>query len=83
MSNLSPPSAGIQVDHIDHLVLTVADINTTLNFYIKVLGMREVTFGQNRKALGFGNNKFCTKRAKNMSLKLPIPLQEVLIFVSL
>lgn len=47
----------MQIDHIDHLVLTVADIEATVDFYTRVLGMQLVTFGEGRKALAFGNQK--------------------------
>ena len=47
----------MQIDHIDHLVLTVADIEKTVDFYTRVLGMQLVTFGEGRKALTFGNQK--------------------------
>ncbi|HAS3689585.1 TPA: VOC family protein, partial [Vibrio cholerae] len=30
----------MKISHLDHLVLTVADIPTTTNFYEKVLGMK-------------------------------------------
>lgn len=42
---------------IDHLVLTVEDIDVTINFYTSILGFDAVTFGDNRKALVFGNQK--------------------------
>lgn len=42
---------------LDHLVLTVADIAATCDFYVRVLGMTEVTFGAGRKALAFGAQK--------------------------
>jgi catechol 2,3-dioxygenase-like lactoylglutathione lyase family enzyme len=45
------------IERLDHLVLTVADIDTTLAFYVRVLGMRAVTFGQGRSALAFGAQK--------------------------
>jgi catechol 2,3-dioxygenase-like lactoylglutathione lyase family enzyme len=45
------------VSHLDHLVLTVKDIPRTVVFYTTVLGMREVTFGEGRKALEFGVQK--------------------------
>lgn len=45
------------ISHIDHLVLTVKNIEKTIAFYSTVLGMREITFGDNRKALQFGNQK--------------------------
>jgi catechol 2,3-dioxygenase-like lactoylglutathione lyase family enzyme len=46
----------LSIDHLDHLVLTVADISVTVDFYAKALGMRVVTFGD-RKALRFGDQK--------------------------
>lgn len=39
------------------MVLTVQDINQTINFYTKILLMTEITFGNNRKALQFGKQK--------------------------
>jgi catechol 2,3-dioxygenase-like lactoylglutathione lyase family enzyme len=47
----------MQIDRIDHLVLTVHDIAATCDFYSRVLGMRVVTFGDGRKALQFGQQK--------------------------
>lgn len=47
----------MKISHLDHLVLTVADILTTTNFYEKVLGMKAVSFGAGRIALEFGNQK--------------------------
>lgn len=47
----------ISAVRLDHLVLTVVDIERTCAFYAKVLGMRVVSFGQDRKALLFGSQK--------------------------
>ena len=47
---------GFVIDHLDHLVLTVADIDATVAFYTSALGMELVTFG-GRKALRFGEQK--------------------------
>ena len=47
----------IRVCSLDHLVLTVADIETTCNFYQRVLGMDVVSFGAGRRALSFGTQK--------------------------
>lgn len=47
----------IKIDSIDHLVLTVADIDATCAFYQRVLGMQVVTFAGGRKALAFGAQK--------------------------
>ena len=48
----------MQIERIDHLVLTVQDTAATCEFYAKVLGMTVVTFGEGRKALTFGRQKF-------------------------
>ena len=47
----------MHIDRIDHLVLTVDDVDRTIAFYVDVLGMTEVTFGSGRKALTFGSSK--------------------------
>jgi catechol 2,3-dioxygenase-like lactoylglutathione lyase family enzyme len=47
----------VRIDRIDHLVLTVNDVERTVAFYVEVLGMTEVTFGSGRKALTFGSSK--------------------------
>ncbi|MET9259692.1 VOC family protein [Amycolatopsis sp. NPDC004079] len=47
----------MRIDRLDHLVLTVADLDATVDFYTRVLGMTEVTFGAGRKALTFGTSK--------------------------
>lgn len=39
---------------IDHLVLTVRDIDQAVDFYESVLGMKKVVFKQTRIALEFG-----------------------------
>jgi catechol 2,3-dioxygenase-like lactoylglutathione lyase family enzyme len=45
------------ISHLDHLVLTVRDIDKTKDFYCSVLGMEAETFAQGRQALKFGNQK--------------------------
>ncbi|MEK9969484.1 MAG: VOC family protein [Ferrovibrio sp.] len=49
------------IDSLDHLVLTVRDIDTTLRFYETALGMQAIRFttkdGSERVALGFGRQK--------------------------
>lgn len=47
----------MKVTQLDHLVLTVSDIKKTIDFYEKVLGMTQVSFGDERSALVFGNQK--------------------------
>ena len=45
------------ISHIDHIVLTVADIERSVAFYVRVLGMQAVSFGNGRRALQFGQQK--------------------------
>lgn len=47
----------MRVASLDHLVITVQDIPQTIKFYVEILGMTEVTFGDNRKALSYGQQK--------------------------
>jgi len=53
----------VRIDRLDHLVLTVADIDATVDFYTRVLGMEAVTFGAGRTALAFGRSKINLHRA--------------------
>lgn len=45
------------VEALDHLVLTVADVEASAIFYGRVLGMQRVVFGAGRVALQFGQQK--------------------------
>lgn len=47
----------ITVERLDHLVLTVASIDATTDFYVRVLGMKAAGFGEGRTALHFGRQK--------------------------
>lgn len=47
----------MRIDTLDHLVLTVADIDRTVAFYERALGMQAVTFGAGRRALAFGGQR--------------------------
>ena len=47
----------MRIEALDHLVLTVADIDRTRDFYERVLGMELVVFGEGRHALAFGTQK--------------------------
>ena len=47
----------MRIASIDHIVLTLANLQRTLDFYIRVLGMREIDFSNGRKALAFGSQK--------------------------
>ncbi|GHO78611.1 virulence protein [Ktedonobacter sp. SOSP1-85] len=83
----------MQVDSLDHLVLTVQDIEATCQFYSNVLGMRVITFAEGRKALQFGSQKinlhpkgkeidpkaqFPTPGSADLCFLTSIPLEQVI-----
>ncbi|MFJ7737425.1 VOC family protein [Lysinibacillus sp. NPDC097287] len=45
------------IKQVNHLVLTVKNIDQTCKFFKDVLGMDLITLGEGRKALGFGQQK--------------------------
>lgn len=45
------------ISHLDHLVLTVSDIERAVAFYQRVLHLEPVTFANGRRALRFGRQK--------------------------
>ena len=47
----------MNITALDHLVLTVADVARSIDFYTRVLGMEAITFGEGRKALRVGSQK--------------------------
>ena len=47
----------MKIERLDHLVLTVINVEDTCRFYSIVLGMEIINFGKNRKALKFGDQK--------------------------
>ncbi len=47
----------LNINRIDHLVLTVKDIDETVRFYTSVMGMEKIEFGEGRIALAFGQQK--------------------------
>jgi catechol 2,3-dioxygenase-like lactoylglutathione lyase family enzyme len=53
-----------RIDRIDHLVLTVQDVEITAAWYQRVLGMEREAFGpHNRTALKFGSQKINVRPA--------------------
>ena len=42
---------------IDHFVLTCADVDATIGFYVRVLGVSAETFAGGRRAISFGSQK--------------------------
>jgi catechol 2,3-dioxygenase-like lactoylglutathione lyase family enzyme len=47
----------MRIERLDHLVLTVADVERAVAFYTDVLGMRVEVFDAGRTALHFGTTK--------------------------
>jgi len=45
------------ISHIDHIVLTVTDVEKSVSFYKRVLKMEDIVFANGRRALRFGNQK--------------------------
>ncbi len=52
-----PAKTPVVLDRFDHVVLTVADVEKTCEFYARAVGMQVQTFGGGRKALVFGRQK--------------------------
>lgn len=59
MSPKTSPAARatLKISRLDHLVLTVADIEASIAFYETILGMTAVSFADGRRALSFGAQK--------------------------
>ncbi|ABC89168.1 putative biphenyl-2,3-diol 1,2-dioxygenase protein [Rhizobium etli CFN 42] len=75
----------IRIDRLDHLVLTVADIAATCDFYSRILGMSVETFAEGRKALKFGRQKINLHQAGHEfepKAKHPIPGSGDLCFIA-
>ena len=53
----------MRIEVLDHLVLTVADIGRTRDFYERVLGMEPGVFGDSRYTLAFGAQKINLHKA--------------------
>jgi len=47
----------MKINRLDHFVLTVKDLEVTVEFYEEILGMEKLVFGDNRYALKFGQQK--------------------------
>jgi len=77
----------MQINRIDHLVLTVRDLDVTCDFYSTVLGMDVRRFGANdeRRALHFGNQKINLHLAGHEfepKAQIPTPGSEDLCFIT-
>ena len=47
----------MKIDRIDHIVLTAFDVDRTIDFYSRVMGMEPITFAGGRRGLAFGRQK--------------------------
>jgi catechol 2,3-dioxygenase-like lactoylglutathione lyase family enzyme len=47
----------MRIDRIDHIVITAFDVERTIDFYSKVMGMEAITFAGGRRGLAFGRQK--------------------------
>jgi len=75
----------MKIDSLDHVVLTVKDIDATCRFYAKVLGMEIVTFGENRKALSFESQKINLQqlgRESTLKAERPTPGSADVCFIT-
>lgn len=73
------------INHLDHLVLTTTDQNACIDFYPHVLKMKLITFGEQRYALQFGQQKINIHQyGKEFEPKahLPVPGSLDLCFIS-
>ncbi|WP_336003667.1 VOC family protein [Acinetobacter pittii] len=86
----------MKITHLDHLLLTVEDINRTCEFY-RTLNFEVITFKEDRKALKFGNQKInlhksgkefepkaevLTKGSADLCFISETPLTEVVLHLS-
>jgi catechol 2,3-dioxygenase-like lactoylglutathione lyase family enzyme len=81
----TPKTTGIVIDRLDHLVLTVTNLQTTIDFYVKVLGMEVVRFGEGRYALQFGRQKINlheSGREFEPKANMPLPGSADLCFIA-
>ena len=75
----------MNINSIDHIVLTVKDIDKTVSFYTTVLAMRVETFGEGRVALKFGNQKINLHKQNHEfepKANLPTPGSADLCFIT-
>lgn len=74
----------VNISHLDHIVLTVRNIEVSCKFYTEILGMKEITFQETRKALLFGNQKINLHQYQNEfypKAELPTPGSADLCFL--
>ena len=47
----------MRIERIGHIVITAFDVDRTIDFYSKVMGMEPITFAGGRRGLAFGKQK--------------------------
>ncbi|UUZ85283.1 VOC family protein [Paenibacillus sp. P26] len=75
----------MKIERLDHLVLTVRDLQATCRFYAEVLGMEVVQFAGGRFALQFGDQKInLHEQGKEFEPKAsrPVPGSADLCFIT-
>lgn len=75
----------MNISNIDHIVFTVKDIKTTVQFYETVLGMTAETFAEGRISLNFGSQKLNLHEYGNEfepKATTPVPGSEDLCFIT-
>jgi catechol 2,3-dioxygenase-like lactoylglutathione lyase family enzyme len=75
----------ISIDRVDHLVLTVADVDRAVEFYEQILGMTPVTFPGDRCAVSFGHQTIKLHAASELvepTATHPVPGSANLCFIT-
>jgi catechol 2,3-dioxygenase-like lactoylglutathione lyase family enzyme len=73
------------IQRLDHLVLTVRDVDATVAFYTDLLGMEAITFGNGRRALRFSRQKINLHKAGREvepKAERPVPGSADLCFIT-
>ncbi|WP_272519975.1 VOC family protein [Providencia sp. PROV223] len=73
------------INRLDHIVLTTTNLDACIDFYLRVLKMEVITFGEQRHALSFGQQKINIHQyGKEFEPKahLPVPGSLDLCFIS-
>lgn len=75
----------ISIDRVDHLVLTVADVDRAAEFYERILGMKTVAFPGDRRAVSFGQQTIKLHAASELvepTATHPVPGSANLCFIT-
>ncbi|GAB2759505.1 VOC family protein [Salinifilum aidingensis] len=75
----------ISIDRVDHLVLTVADVDRAIEFYERMLGMTPVSFPEGRRGVSFGEQTIKLHAANELvapTATHPVPGSANLCFIT-